>query len=384
MPASPNRKSNPEGARDPHERRSRKPRLLLIGPRVIDNDVVGGTQVQFEQVLSRLRARSAVRVAVIDTARPLANRTRLGKLLLDARAFLRTMVRTWRRAPAADLVLWYVSWRAAILGGSFIRLVCAMRRRPLCICLFGGGFDARLASSSRVHRFIATRTLLRVDLVLCETRRLAAALGASFKTAWLPNTRDMPPRRAPYRASCRRLLFLSGLDPRKGLSELLRAAPRLPPFVQLSVFGPETSAFDVRSIDRLPNVTYGGVVAPDRVPEIIEAHDALVFPTRYPHEGYPGVVIEAFQMGLPAIVTRHSGLQELVTHGKDGLCVAVGSVESLLEAVVRLCSDDRLFVRLRGGALETGRRFRCDRAAIPIEDLCRDVAARAGDAAERP
>ena len=163
----------------------------------------------------------------------------------------------------------------------------------------------------------------------------------------------------------------------------MEAASRFPAPVRLSVFGPEMPGFDVSDISRLPNATYGGAVAPERVPAVMEEHDALVLPTRYYDEGYSGVVIEAFQMGLPVIVTRLPALQELVTDGKDGLWVAVRSVDSLVDAVARLCLNDELFRSLRRGALETGDRYRSDLAAAAIEDLCLRAAVPAGDAAQR-
>ena len=145
--------------------------------------------------------------------------------------------------------------------------------------------------------------------------------------------------------------------------------------MRLSVFGPEVPGFDPRAFDRLPNAAYGGGVPPDGVPQILEAHDALVLPTRYENEGYPGVVIEAFQMGLPVIVTRRPSLEELVTDEQDGLLIRAGSVDFLVGAVVRLCSDDALFRRLRDGALASGELYRGDRAAAFIEELCRKAAA---------
>ena len=78
-------------------------------------------------------------------------------------------------------------------------------------------------------------------------------------------------------------------------------------------------------------------------------------------------------MGLPVVVTRRPPLNELVTEGKDGVFVDAGSVNSLVDAVGRLCSDDALFQRLREGALESGERYRSDRAAQVIEDLCRSA-----------
>lgn len=351
---------------------SSKPRLLLVGPRVVENDVVGGTQVPFEQLVEVLRRRANIELTVVSTARPLTGRGRVGKAVLDTTTLLRTLARVWSRAPSADLVIWCVSPRAALLSGWLVWLACTLRGRSLCVRFFGGNFDEELARASWACRFLATRTLLKANLLLFQTRRLAAKLGARFRAAWLPNTRDMPHRRRAHRSSCRRLLFLSLLQPEKGLPELVAAAPRFPTGVRLSVFGPEYG-FDPSVIGRLPNAAYGGIVPPSQVPEVMEAHDALVLPTRYAGEGYSGVVIEAFQMGLPVIVARHPSLTELVTEGSDGLLVSPGSVDSLVDAVTRLCSDDALFRRLREGARRSGERYRNDLAAEVIEELCRRV-----------
>ena len=373
-----------EQGADSYRPRGRSRRLLLIGPRIIENHVIGGDAVQFETLIEGLRNRARVGVTVISTARPLANRGRLTRALLDAFTFLKTVARLWRRIAAADLVVWYVSSRGAILSGGFLWLVCVIRGRPLAVRFFGGSFDAQLAAAPAIWRFIAGRTFLRAEVLLCQTRRLTAALGSAFTTAWLPNTRDMPPRRQAYRKSCRRLLFLSRLLPEKGLPELMEAARRFPASVRLSVFGPEMPGFDVGTISLSRNAIYGGAVAPERVPAVMEEHDALVLPTRYYDEGYSGVVIEAFQMGLPVIVTRLPALQELVTDGKDGLWVGVRSVDSLVEAVARLCSSDELFASLRRGALETGERYRSALATAAIEELCLRTGSLAEDPAESP
>ena len=349
-------------------------RLLLVGPRVVANDVVGGTQVLFESVVAELARRAQVEFSVVNTARPLAGRGWLGKAYLDVMSLVRTLVGTWRSAPRADLIVWFVSARAALWAGGLVWLVCALRRRPLCLRLFGGAFEVYLERAPGALRFIARRTFLRGALILAETRTTAARLEAVCTARWMPNTRDMPSRRAPYRPSCRRLLFLSVLHPEKGLPELLAAAPRFPPGVRLSVCGPETPGFDVAELERTPHTSYGGVIPPERVPEVMEEHDAVVLPSRWFTEGYSGVVIEAFQMGLPVIVSRHRSLLELVTEGRDGLFVDTGSVDSLLAAIVRLCSNDGLFRRLRRGAVETGELYRSVRSAVLLEELCRAAA----------
>lgn len=343
---------------------------------MIEGDVVGGTQVLFESIIVELRRRANVRVVVVSTARPLGGRGRLARALLDARTLIRTLAHTWRHAVRADLIVWFVSPRAALFGGALMWLACTLRRRPLCVRLFGGSFDAFLESAPSFVRLVARATFLRAEGVLVETRRSAARLKAVCRARWTPNTRNLPPRRTAFRPSCRRLLFLSVLQPEKGLFELLEAAERFPPGVELSVWGPPAPGFDIGALARAPHTHYGGVVAPEQAPQVLEDHDAVVLPTRWRNEGYPGTVIEAFQMGLPVIVSRLPSLEELVTGGKDGLFAEPGSVDSLVEAVVRLCSDDDLFRRLRAGALRTGARYRSARAAAVLEDLCRRATGR--------
>ena len=360
-----------------------RPHVLLAGPKVIDDDVVGGTKVSFEGLVADLQRRNNVTVTVVNTSRGLQDRGRCMTVWLNFRAFVTTLVRLWRHAGSADVVVWAVSARGATLSGAFVWTLCRLRRRPLFIRFFGANIGSHLASRSAAVRFMAARTFLRADLLLPETKQLADELGASFATAWFPTTRHMPPRRQEYRDTCRRLVFLAQLRPEKGLPELLAAAPRFPASVRLSMFGPAMPGFDPREVDACPNVTYGGPVPPDRVPAVLEAHDALVFPSRYAGEGYPGVIVEAFQMGLPVIVTPLGPLRELVTNGEDGLFVAIGSVESLVDAIARLTGDDRLFRRLRAGAQATGELYRSDRAAARLEAFClRTLSGRQPECAE--
>lgn len=351
-----------------------RPHVLLLGPRVIRDDVVGGAKISFERLLEDLQRRDNVTLTVVNTSRGLRNRGRCMRVWLNATAFPTTLASVWRHAASAHVVVWNVSPRGAVLSGAFVWILCRLRRRPLFIRVFGASFGDELESAPAPVRFIAARTFLRADLLLLQTRQLVDVFGASSATAWFPTTRQMPPREQAYRDTCRRLLFLSQLRTDKGLPELLEAAPRFPSPVTLSVFGPAMPGFDPHAIDAIPNATYGGSVSRNRVPAVLQSHDALVLPSKL--EGYPGVVIEAFQMGLPVIVTDLPAVRELVTDGEDGLIVPVGSVHSLVNAVARMAGDDQLFRRLREGALATGERFRSDSAAARLEDLCRRALAR--------
>ena len=345
--------------------------LLLLGPRIIADDVVGGAKTSFERLVADLSRRNEVTLTVVNTSRGLKNRGRWVTVCLNVAAFVRTLLHLWHYAALSHVVVWNVSPRGAVLSGGCIWLLCRLRRRPLLVRIFGSSVADELASAPGIARFVAGRTLLRADLLLLQTKQLVAGLGAKSRTAWFPTTRHMPPREQAFRDSCRRLLFLGHLRREKGLPELLAAATRFPATVTLSIVGPAAPGFDPDSIKAVPNACYGGSVSSEQVPGVLEAHDALVLPSRL--EGYPGVVVEAFQMGLPVIASALPAVRELVTDGEDGLLVDVGSVAGLGEAVARIASDDLLFQHLRAGALSTGERFRSDLAAVRLEALCRDA-----------
>ena len=241
-----------------------RPHVLLLGPRLIHDDVVGGTKISFERLLEDLRRRDNLTLTVVNTSRALRNRGPCMKVWLNATAFVTLLASLWRHAASVDLVVWNASPRGVVLSGAFVWGVCRLRDRPLFIRVFGGSFGDELESAPVPVRFLAARTFLRADLLMLQTKQLVKDFGASFVTAWFPTTRQMPPRRQAYRDTCRRLLFLGELRPEKGLPELLEAAPRFPPSVTLSIFGPATPGFDPRRIDAVPNATYGGFVPPHK------------------------------------------------------------------------------------------------------------------------
>ena len=81
----------------------------------------------------------------------------------------------------------------------------------------------------------------------------------------------------------------------------------------------------------------------------------LVLPTKWRAEGYPGVIIEAFSVGIPVISTYNGGIPEIVLHGKNGLLVPPGNIKALLDAIMLI--DASLYDKLRAGAYESFGQF---------------------------
>lgn len=59
-------------------------------------------------------------------------------------------------------------------------------------------------------------------------------------------------------------------------------------------------------------------------------------------EGLPNVVLEAMAAGTPVIGSQHSGIAEIIDHGRTGLLVSPGDPEQLAEAILTLHSDPQV------------------------------------------
>jgi glycosyltransferase involved in cell wall biosynthesis len=67
--------------------------------------------------------------------------------------------------------------------------------------------------------------------------------------------------------------------------------------------------------------------------------DLFVFPTRYPNEAFPLVILEAMQFGLPVISTYEGGIPEMVVDNRTGFLVESQNPQMLAEKIAILLND---------------------------------------------
>src|SRR5712692_1475576 len=102
-------------------------------------------------------------------------------------------------------------------------------------------------------------------------------------------------------------------------------------------------------------------VARGEVSSLYAEHEIFVLPSLM--EGMPLVLLEAMASGMAVVTTESSGMTDLVEDSHDGLFVIPGDTESLSAAVVRLCRDPELRLRLGSAAQEKMKRYTWTRSA---------------------
>ena len=84
-------------------------------------------------------------------------------------------------------------------------------------------------------------------------------------------------------------------------------------------------------------VRFHGYVDDRQLERIYQSADLLVMPST--GEGFGIVYLEAWKHGLPVVAGNQDASAEVVTDGRNGLCVDPYSVEQIAGAVVALLTD---------------------------------------------
>jgi glycosyltransferase involved in cell wall biosynthesis len=156
------------------------------------------------------------------------------------------------------------------------------------------------------------------------------------------------------------VLHIATLGVDKGTLDLLRAAVK----VQESglkaqyVLSGEWLREEDRQAAELLIETHGlaveitGVVEADEKQRLLRNAAVMGFPTRYPFESQPLVILEAFSSGTPVISTRIGAIPETLRDGIDGTLVDSDDTDELAAALMTILSDRDLRSRMGASARE--------------------------------
>jgi len=134
----------------------------------------------------------------------------------------------------------------------------------------------------------------------------------------------LPTDKPSIAGSAIRLVFFGRLSPEKGLGEFLRLCAPLfrSHSVSLDIFGDGPEEASLKSLSsRLgadESVVFRGALSPEHVQMEMKKYSVLVLPSSW-YENAPLVICEAAAAGLPVLVRRLGGAQELADEVKWGV-----------------------------------------------------------------
>jgi glycosyltransferase involved in cell wall biosynthesis len=170
-----------------------------------------------------------------------------------------------------------------------------------------------------------------------------------------------------------KLLFVGTWIDHKGiyyLAEAFEKVLQVLPEVRLTIAGCAESEENVRqsfSAAAQDSLEVWPFVPRAEISSLYAEHEIFVLPSLM--EGMPLVLLEAMASGMPVVTTESSGMTELVEDSHDGLFVIPGDAESLSSAIVRLCRDSELRLRLGTAAQQKMKRYTWNQAALRTESV---------------
>ena len=242
----------------------------------------------------------------------------IGKLLLNIRK--------------VDIIMVNVASRGAYFLSPLVLFLSKMANKKFIFRMFGGNFITLYENSRGTKRKLISYVIKNANIMFFEPRYLVDRYAKIRPNVyWFPNIRKKPTVfRNPKRVYEKKVVYLGQIRETKGLDELLNAAKILGDDYSFDLYG---TLFDKKYnqslLDEYSNVMYKGRVHNEKVYETLARYDILVLPSYM--EGYPGVLIEAFGVGLPVVSTELPSIKEMVD-GSNGLLIEPKNVQQLIEA----------------------------------------------------
>ena len=320
-------------------------KILFLGP---VGAAEGGGKATVDVFLREVDQTANVSLVTIDTAPAKAKLKRKDSAITweAVRRAGGIFTKFWQALKDVDVVLAYTNNYFTIFVLPMLHTLAAMRGKPFFLKPVGGSLDLDLERVNPLSRKIALRSLTAMRGVFPQTQLLETQLAAmGVKNVFhIPGWRETPSHDTPRHCSSDpgrlKLIFLSQITETKGVWYLLDALRGIQGDASLNVtcdfvgpiFSDMADAFP-QCLEEIQGAQYLGEIDNTQSHATLAQYDCLVLPTHLRHEGHPGVLVEAIQVGLPVIATRHRALPELIQHEVDGLLVPPRDAGALEHAI---------------------------------------------------
>jgi glycosyltransferase involved in cell wall biosynthesis len=108
----------------------------------------------------------------------------------------------------------------------------------------------------------------------------------------------------------------------------------------LDIYGPVAPDFEAHFFEvvaRNPKVRYMGVIPNKQVIDTLSRYDVLLFPSSYPGEGFPGILLEGAYAGIYCLASDHLYNKEVIENYCRGEVVALQHFVSRAASITLNC-----------------------------------------------
>ncbi|WP_287829120.1 glycosyltransferase [Bacteroides sp.] len=303
-------------------------KIIILGPcsSMKEKSNTGGCIVLFEEWIDFCNKKS-IDYLLIDTNK----KNYRNKVFATISIFISFI----RNVCKCEKVFLHGSFKDYLILAPFIVFLCKILKKQIFLRKFAGSFNFFYSKSNFIKKTILNKVLKKADMVFWETKELTDFWSKKgIRSFWFPNTRLRLSVRESNKKYQKRFVFISRVTKEKGVEYLKDSFSQLGNDYSLDFYGPLSGYNDSFFIG--DNYNYKGCLDSSNVCSVLSEYDVLVLPTFWKSEGYPGIIIEAFSVGIPIISTAIGGIPELIKNGVNGFLIKTHSTEEIIKAVTRI------------------------------------------------
>lgn len=304
-----------------------KIKILLIGRLTINNTPCAGEVVKNQLFLGRIRE-------LFDNVTTI-NLTYLTKRIQKPFLYLKML---WILLKGVDTIIvsTYDEMAAEIIA--FWRKFG--KSNKLIYWVIGGGIAKRLDKGEldvKIYKglshIIVEDTDIEKDLKNMGIERVST----------VPNFKPVFSISAPKKKRTKRFVYMARITPLKGCDIILSAAHALNRkglSYSIDFYGFIENGYPFEEyVANVPNVSYKGIYSfktKEDYEYLYNNYDALLFPTFYPNEGFPGTLIDGYMAGLPIVTTQWRYNSHFVEDTKSGWLVPIQDSDKLAALIEQI------------------------------------------------
>ncbi len=300
-------------------------RLLLMGPSINKRnpEIASGPIVFFDGLKKELQ-HNRIDFIVIDT-----NKKNYVNFFI---AYLSIMHQLLFKQKGCTHISLHSS-KDYMLFGMLIIIIGKIFRKKISLRKFGGEAIRTYEGSNRLQKYYLHFIFSQIDTLFFQTKYLVEYFSKiNNNTFWFPNVRRRIIKPSIPRSFQKRFVFISHVIHEKGIDEIIEASKQLDDSYTIDIFGPILDKkYSVEYFSE-HNISYKGALEAAEVIEKLNKYDVVLLPSY--KEGYPGIVIEAYSLGIPVITTTLQAIKEIVDPYKTGILIEPKSVDELSDAII--------------------------------------------------
>jgi len=299
-------------------------KLLLMGPLYNKNNpqLVGGPIVLFEDLLMQLDKRE-IKYDVIDTNKKNYSST------------IHAYIYIYMRFISKVFYVTHISLHSSrdyMIIGPLVIIFGKLFHKTTSLRKFGGEASKTMEDAGMIQKYYLRNIFTMFDNLYMETKYLVKYFSKINKhTFWFPNVRERTIEPSLPRKYHKKFVFISHVIKEKGICEIIEASNQLDESYTIDIYGPLMHESIAKNDFKDTKVSYKGVLEANQVLNKLNEYDVVLLPSY--KEGYPGIIIEAYSLGMPVIATSLDSIKEIVDVKKTGLLVKLKSVDELVDAI---------------------------------------------------